>query len=250
MSCVLTAEEWTAGLDEVVAELLSAAGVTGPPVDAALVASALGLTVAWDEAQSGRARYVRVGGAGARRPRAMILLRRDPRREREQWALAHELGEHAAARVFHRWGLDPCEVGPALREQVANRLAARLLAPTPWLLDDARQLDWHLAALKARYATASHELLARRMLECPPAVIVTIFDHGRMTFRRGNRPGRAPSPMVDEWRCWRQVHANSAPCRLQADCQGLARVDGWPVHEPEWKREILRAELAEDSFDG
>ena len=48
---------------------------------------------------------------------------------------------------------------------MANNLAGRLLLPTAWFVADAAAENWDLIALKHRYATASHELIARRMLE-------------------------------------------------------------------------------------
>ena len=103
--------------------------------------------------------------------RATILLRPEPRFERRQWAVAHEIGEHVACRVFALWGVDPRETQANAREHVANNLAGRLLLPTAWFAADAVACGWDLLGLKARYRTASHELIARRMLECRPPVI-------------------------------------------------------------------------------
>jgi hypothetical protein len=95
-------------------------------------------------------------------------------------------------------------------------------------------------------STASHELIARRMLECSPAVIITIIDQGRITFRRGNFPGRVPPPSKGELLCWRQVHEQKRP-HEKAD--GLNTIKCWPVHEHDWKREIIRLEMeAEDEY--
>ena len=60
-----THEELAAGLDAVAMDLLAEAGVDGPPVDAFDLARRLGITVAVDDCQRGRARYVRLD---ARRP--------------------------------------------------------------------------------------------------------------------------------------------------------------------------------------
>ena len=148
-------------------------------------------------AGSGAVRAARRPPAGALAP--TILLRSDPRGERRHWAVAHEIGEFAAYRVFTQWGVDVREVAPRAREEVANRLAGRLLLPTAWFLADAASGGWDLLALKSQYATASHELIARRMLECPPPVIVTIFDHRAVSFRRSNVPGQVPPPSAAEW---------------------------------------------------
>ncbi len=196
----LTAEEISAGLDAAVMEVLREAGVEGPPVDPLAVAEALGIIVASDDRQEGRARYVRLGGRRGRSSRATILLRPDPRSERRHWALAHEIGEHVAHRVFAQLGTDPREAAPNAREAVANQMAGRLLLPTAWFAADGSALGWDLFALKRRYATASHELIARRMLEMPAPAIVSIFDQGRLYFRRSNLPGRVPPPcFIEEW---------------------------------------------------
>jgi Zn-dependent peptidase ImmA (M78 family) len=239
-------EELAAGLDAVAMEVLAEAGVEAPPVDAFRVAQALGITVALDDRQQGRARYVRLRDRRAGRPRATILLRPDPRFERQQWAVAHEIGEHVAHRMFARLGVDPRETVPGAREVVASHLAGRLLLPTPWFTADGSNCGWDLLGLKARYATASHELIARRMLECRPPVIVSIFDHGRLHLRRSNLPGRVPAPSSAEIDCWRSVHEGNRPGQA---FEGLRKIQGWPVHEEGWKREILRTDVEEFPVD-
>jgi len=237
----VTAEELAAGLDAVAMGLLDAGAVTGPPVDAFQLARAAGLTVAVDATQAGRARYVRLRGLRGRTSRPTVLLRPEPRPERRQWALAHEIGEHLAHRVFHELGIDPRTVLPRAREFVANQMAGRLLLPTAWFGSDAAAEDWDLLALKRRYATASHELIARRMLELPAPAIISIFDQGALAFRASNVPGRVPSPSAEEVRCWRAVHRRNRPQHAE---HAQTRIRGWPVHEPGWKREILRTEAA------
>jgi hypothetical protein len=236
-------EQLAAGLDAAAMEILTAAGVDRPPVDAFAVARALGLTIALDDAQEGRARYVCLGGRQAARPRATILLKSDPRAERQQWAVAHEIGEHAAHRVFRCWGVEPRETVPGAREVVASHLAGRLLRPPAWFTAGAAECGGDLIALKARFVTASHELIARRMLECRPPVIISIFDQRQLSFRRSNLPGRVPPPSSPEIECWRKVHDRNRPHQTN---DGLRTIQGWPVHEEGWQREILRVEVAED----
>ncbi len=238
----LTAEESASALDAVVVEVLDKAGVEGPPVDALAVAEALRITVAVDAEQLGRARYVRLRPYRGREAKASILLQPDPRPERRQWAVAHEIGEHVAWRVFARLGVDPLEAPPTAREAVANGLAGRLLLPKAAFQADAVSLGWDLLALKGRYRTASHELIARRMLDFSLLVIVTIFDQARISFRRGNLTGRVPRASDAELRCWRKVHECNRP--WQCIDRGQT-VSGWPVHEDDWRREILRTEVDE-----
>lgn len=230
--------EFAAALDAVAEEALKQAHLAGPPVDAFRVARAMEIAVATDAHQPSRARCVRLQ-AHSGGPQAAILVRPDPRPERLHWAAAHELGEHLALRAYRRLGLDPRIDGPATRESLANHLARRLLLPTQWFSADGNRTRWDLAALKARYTTASHELIARRMLEFELPVIVSIFDQRRLYFRRANFGRRAPALCRDELRCWRQVHRQASPGDMRA---GTLWIRAWPVHEPGWKREILRTE--------
>lgn len=237
-----TREELAAGLDRVAEEVLRKAGVVGPPVDAFAVAGALGIAIVLDDRQEGRARYVRLGNRRSPRRRPTIVLRAEPRGERQQWAVAHEIGEHVACRVFLAWGADPRATPANAREAVASQMAGRLLLPSVWFATDGAECEWDLLALKTRYQTASHELIARRMLECRPPVIISIFDHQRISLRRSNLPGRVPPPSAAEMACWRGVHRHNHPLRMGNARQ---RVQGWPIHEEGWRREILRVELDE-----
>jgi hypothetical protein len=241
MLAEIPCEEIALALDHVAEAILCDAGVAGPPIDAFALAARLGIAVASDDRQAGRARYVRLRGRTGRGPRPAILLRTDPRREREHWAVAHEIGEHAAHRVFRQLGVGVDEM-PTSRESAANDLAARLLLPGMWFHSDARDCGWNLLVLKQRYATASHELIARRMLDAKPAIVISVFDHGGLTFRRGNLSGPAPPLANEERDCQRRAHATGAPCTTT----GFGRsIEAWPVHETGWRREILRMEVDE-----
>jgi Zn-dependent peptidase ImmA (M78 family) len=235
-----TFQQYAAAIDQLAAELLQSAAIRRPPVDAFAVAQALGVTVAIDANQRVRARYVRLQGHRQQSARPTILLRPDPRAERRQWAVAHEIGEHVAHRVFRLLGVDPEEISPRLREQVACQFAGRLLVPDQWLRRDGAVCRWNLLRLKSRYCTASHELIARRMLECSPPVIITVFDHGQVSWRRANLPGRVPGLSPLEARVWRRVHNSNRPAQKSKD---HLHVQCWPVHEDGWRREILRTEV-------
>lgn len=241
-----TREELAAGLDRVVEDLLAKAHIDAPPVDAFAVARALGIAVALDDRQSGRARYVRLSNRRSQQLRPMILISPEPRLERQQWAIAHEIGEHVACHVFAQWGADPCEAAPNARESVANNLAGRLLLPTAWFATDGATSHWDLMELKSCFCTASHELIARRMLECCPPVIISIFDQRRVSFRRSNLLGHVPPLSPIEMQCWRDVHHENRPVRSD---EGPNVIQGWPIHEEGWKREILRRELDEYAID-
>lgn len=243
----LTQEEYSAALDSVADDALVALSDATPPIDALALAKALRMPVAWDTDQEGRGRIVRLGGFDGGEARTSIFLRPDERRERLQWAVAHEIGESLAEQVFARLHADPREAPAGAREKVANQLAGRLLLPRAMFERDGRQLDWDLPALKHRYPTASHELIARRMLDVGAGLMITIFDHGRRTFRRGTLPGRLPPFDALEQAAWREAHLHGQVAAL-GDYR--MRVRAWPIHEPAWKREILRTEWnASDGCD-
>jgi Zn-dependent peptidase ImmA (M78 family) len=240
-------EQVRAVVEGVALEILAEGDVFGPPVDASRLAERLGIVVARDGASDTRARFVRLGGAGSE-GQATILLADEPRLERRHWAVAHEIGESQAYRVFRELGVEPIDAPPAARERVANRLAGCLLLPHDWFLADGGQLDWDLYELKARYATASHEMIARRMLEMSPPVIVTLADQGKKVWRRSNRHFRTPPMTPPEIDVWKVAHerGEAARCETSELPDGIEDVRAWPIHEPDWRREIMRTALADE----
>ena len=229
----------TAAVDEAAVELLSRAGIGQPPVNAVRLARTLGLEVAWDGRQRGRARLVSDGPSAL--SNGTILLKPEPRPERRQWAVAHEVGEHLAVELFQRAGIKPADIQARMREDAANLLAARLLLPRRWFEQDAIGCGWDLLALKAQYSTASHELIARRMLDFEPPIVISIFDQGQVTFRRANCCRIAPRICAEEYSAQQRANISGEPVTHG----GELSVQAWPVHEPQWKREILRTVVPE-----
>ncbi|MCC6491638.1 MAG: ImmA/IrrE family metallo-endopeptidase [Pirellulales bacterium] len=244
MTTDIPEEQVRAAVEGVALEVLAEGGVYAPPVDAMLLAGRLGMMVARDGVSQTRARFVRLNGDD---DGGTILLAEEPRPERRHWAVAHEIGESYAYRVFEELGLHTVDAAPAAREAVANRLAGCLLLPRDWLMRDGAALDWDLLELKARYATASHEMIGRRMLEMPPPLIITLADHGRQQWRRSNRYLRAPAMTQAETDAWQAAHRQGAATRCERGelPEGVEDVRAWPIHEPQWKREIVRTELSE-----
>jgi Zn-dependent peptidase ImmA (M78 family) len=243
----IPADEFAAAMDACASELLWEAGVNEPPVDTLLVAERLELVVARDVVMPYRGRFVRLADQeGHGGGRGTIVVAAAERPEREQWAVAHEIGESIAHRVFDRLGVSFDESLAAAREQVANRLANALLLPRRWFAADGLDLDWDILELKQRFYTASHELIARRMLDMRPPIVITICDHGRVHWRRSNATTRTPDMLDEERDIWQVVHRSGLAAGDTLDGEtGLERVRCWPIHEPDWKREILRSEIAE-----
>lgn len=236
-------EQLCAVLEELVEERLSAASIEAPPVDAMALAASLELIVAHDRRLEHRARLVRLNYA-AGHSRTSILIAPDPREERRHWSVAHEIGEHLAEQACRRLGVRADELAGHGRERLANLMAARILLPGVWFFADARREGWDLVALKAIYCTASHELIARRMLDGKPEIIVSVYDHDRCSWRKSNLPGRLPLPSQSELRCRGKAHQTGEAARQENSRESVI---AWPVHEPDWKREIVRAEVL--SFD-
>ena len=230
-------ENWPQLLDDYIAELLGEIGCAEPPVDPFTVAAKLNLLVVFDEAQVSRGRHKRVGR------RSLIFVRPDERGERLNWVVAHELGEVLAAEVFRLWGIGEDEISLQQREQFANLFAARLLLPAFCFLDDAQAWQGDLPRLKQKYQTASHELIALRLLDLDEFSIITIFDQGKLTRRRCNFGATAPRLSTTEQQCWQQVFREGQPLQL---CGNGCSVQGWPIHEDGWKREVLRTIAREE----
>src|SRR5690242_1507369 len=111
----LSREEVLEVVDRAAAELLQAAGVEQPPVDAIVIAQRhLGMQVCLDRRQPQRGRAQRAGG------RKQIYLRPEPREERHQWTVAHEIGEHLKSDLLRRLGVDPSQMRAMAGESLAN----------------------------------------------------------------------------------------------------------------------------------
>ncbi|MGL4549802.1 MAG: hypothetical protein ACRC33_01335 [Gemmataceae bacterium] len=205
MSDDLTREDLYAAVDELIDDTLDDAR---PPFDALAVARRLGVTV-----------KVPTGTAG----------------RRLQFLAAQAVGAHLKPIVLRRLGI---EGRPMLGASVADAVASRLLVPTAWLVPEARASGYDLLALAAVFQTAGPELIAWRLLDLDAPCAITVIDNGRVEKRRANafRPPRELTSA--ELACRLAVHRTSRPATVRED--GWT-AQGWPVHEVDWKREILRA---------
>jgi len=145
-------------------------------------------------------------------------------------------------------GFDVSSVGVRHADTAARTVKLRLKAVVAADEEfDFGTAQWDLIALKERYSTASHELIARRMLEMPPPIVVTLCDLGRVRWRRTNTGSRPPRLLPEENNVWRVAHESgtAASETFDASATGLDSVHCWPIHEVDWKREILRTAIAE-----
>jgi Zn-dependent peptidase ImmA (M78 family) len=170
-------------------------------------------------------------------------LRPEPTEERHQWTVAHEIGEHLKPALLRRLGLAPEQTKAMAGESLANLFAYRLLVPSCWFAGDAPSAGYDLLQLKARYATASHEVIAWRFLDLPEPCVITIVDNDHVSRRRSNhwRVTRELAPA--ERACQRYVNHYSRPRVVR---EAGWTVQGWPVHQSDWKREVLRSVIEDD----
>jgi hypothetical protein len=205
MSDDLTREDLNAAVDALIDETLDDAR---PPFDALALARRLGVTVKVPTGTTGR---------------------------RLQFLAAQAIGTHLKPLLLRRLGI---EGRPMLGASVADTFAARLLVPTSWLASEARSNGYDLLALADVFGTAGHELIAWRLLDLDSPCAITVIDNGRVEKRRANAFRPPKQLTAAEEACRRKVHETSRPATVRDD--GWT-VQGWPVHEVDWKREILRS---------
>lgn len=226
----LPREDVLHGVDRAVEELLAAAGVEGPPVDALALARHLGLEVRVEEGAPPRGRSRRAADNE-------IVLHPGLSEEQRHAAAARAAGDHVKSSLLARLGFDPGQ-RPTAGASLPGLFADRLLVPTAWFRSDAPSSGYDLAELKSRYRTASHELIAWRLLDLPAPCIVTVVDDDKVHRRRSNawRVKKELDPV--EQQCQRHVARHGGPHELRAN--GWT-VRGWPVPCAGWTRVVLRS---------
>lgn len=214
------------GLADFADELLRECRIHSPPVDPREIARVRGIEVVIESASPTPGRIRR-----AKRD-SLIVLRAEPRAERTNWQLAHELVEMFQSRVSALLGgpLDAFD-----REAACNLAADYILLPPSWFREDARAVAFDLPALKAIYSTASNQLIAKHTVQSE-TTLVTVFDNGRKTARY-NSPQARLHPL--ELRAQKLCSQAAEPIVVE---QWPYRVQAWPIHDREtgWRREITR----------
>ncbi|MFO0876115.1 MAG: hypothetical protein U0840_01980 [Gemmataceae bacterium] len=211
----LTREEIHEKLDRLVEERLAPL-VQEPPVDAVYLA----------------------------RQRLHLSLELDPDAEEEarQLQAAQAIARHWQPDALSALGVDPHARRPMLGQSLVGLLVDRLLLPTRWLREAGQGSGWDLTQLRETFATAGAERIALRLLDLAEPCIITLIENGQVAKRRSNawRVSRTLSPVEQEVQ--REVQRYSRPVvRNEAGW----RVQGWPLHELDWRREILRSVIEE-----
>jgi hypothetical protein len=226
MDAEATAEEVLEAVGRVAAEAMASAAVTAPPVDAFVLLARFGIAVV-------------VGRRGSRSPRGLaVILDVDWSEERRQWAAAQAVGARFCGEVLGRLGAPRDDRGSLGAVSLSNLLAVRLLLPTDWFGADAAACGYDLLELKHRYNTASHELIAWRMLDLPAGCVVTVVADGKVVRRRSNGGRVSKALGVAEQECLRLVRDDDEPHVVRAE--GWT-VRGWPIQRESVDRVILRS---------
>ena len=271
-------DDLLAAIDEAVEKLLARFQIAAPPINALEIALRMGVNVSKTQRDRLRARRPskpakRVGSDGPAQPQGTEISARqqvpsggrdllpprrsapvcsivaaDPQDFESHRAAALALGRSLVEAVFDSVHVAPDEPMPHAATRVAGLFVPRLLLPTRWFRDDRRRLGGDLRRLQARYATASLESVAWRLLDLEEPVIVTIFDNNHVVSRRANvsSPGITPEPAGAELAAQSYCHAYSRP-RIEHSPGLTARA--WPLHRADWRREIVVALLDHESFE-
>lgn len=215
-------------------QILEQAGCYEPPVNAFQVADALDSAVYIDDGIETRGATLLVDD------QYQIQVRTDPRVERMQFTAAHEIAEQYAGDLSKNLGVE----SPRFVENVANYLAGAILVPRAWLTTAIKDVGYSVPRLKAEYfSTASHEVIARRLLTLDEPMVLTIFDTElqcptKMFLRVGNC--ECTDRLIGiERRAWEECRESR---EIVCHSDGQLSVTVWPVDDPEtgWQREILR----------
>lgn len=229
---MLEMQIWKRCVDEFIEKLLGEANISSPPIDVMKLTDRLGIRVVLDKAQGIRGFHKIV------RHKPLIVVRPESRVERLNWAVAHELGEVYGYQIYRRLNSNPTR-DPSVpnREEMANRIAKCLLLPWKHFQREAQNSDCDLFELKDLFSTASHEMIATRLLDLDSLRYVSIFDHGAMRRRWTNEANRVTRLHPAEKQCWEETHEMGNPVEK---ISGGLRIRCWPIHEMDWKREILQ----------
>jgi hypothetical protein len=237
-------EELFEAIDRLVGGLLERAGVTAPPVDALSVAeNHLGIPVEVvepvEEDERGRPRprpRPRPAGAG-------VVLSPDMTEEQRQKAAADGIARLLLPDILRKLDVVPGSENKQFAAHVRGLVIARLLVPTKLLRAALRECRYDVPALKEKFATATAEAVALRLLDLDEPCVISIVDDGVVSLRRGNRRQEAKRLEPAEQQCLDRVAELELPHRLRG---GGWTVQGWPVPGRAVRRIILRAVQDED----
>lgn len=215
-------------LDNLIEELFSKASLYSPPIDAEALVKAKAWQLLGCEAPFSNRKKNAPVFDGAESENAFV---------KHQWQAAQFLASAIQKEAKIRWE-KLNDLSTPTGFSFINFLAQRILVPTHWFNPLASKMGHDLLQLKNAFNSAAYEIIALRMLDLEAPCIITIVDNCHVSKRKSNccNPSKTLHPvenMVLDY-----VHENSRPKKIND--QGW-QVTGWPVHQLDWRREILRS---------
>ena len=221
-------------IDRVVGSYLESMRLFQPPVDWVELALSI----------PGIQRETAHEATGLSRKRAAskgkLLLGDSLKEESRQRLAAQAIAHFLLPRVGDILG---AESGEKLPAGWVRALVDRLMVPPLWFRDIWRNVEGDFAKVLTRFAFTPMELVAQRLLDSAEPTVLSIIDHGTLAHRASNGPraGKVLWPVEKE--CREYVAHFSRARRIS---QGGMTVWGWPIHQSDWKKEVLRTVLSED----
>jgi hypothetical protein len=225
-------------VDRAVEELLTQARVKAPPVDAIALTRHVGLPTAEKPRQGHAPRANRSPPTTDTTPCAATS------EEQRQWEAAQAIGKHLQPQLLQQLGFVSGEKKPPMGESLSGLFARHLLLPSAWFSADAASFDFELFQLKERYRSATHEMIAFRLLDLPEPCIITLVVDDKVHRRRSNAWPVKKRLEPAEAECLRAVTRDGQPHTLRA---GGWTVWGWPLWHGGCNREVLRSVVEVDS---
>jgi hypothetical protein len=230
-------EELLEVIERLVRGLLERAGVSDPPVDALYLAEEhLGIPVEVVEPAE-------ADESGRRRPRARpqgsgIFLTADMTTEQQQKQAAEGIARSLQPEILHKLGIPVGAENRPFTAHVRGLMVPRILIPTRMLRQALKDCKYDVPALKERFATATPEAVALRLLDLDDPCVVSIVDDGVIAARRSNCYAVSRKLETAEQLCLERILELDLPQRLRSD--GWT-VQGWPIPNRPFRRIILRA---------
>lgn len=230
-----TSDDLFETIDRSVSDLLSKAGLTGPPVDAlSLLREQFQYRIHFDEPHDAP----RYGGKPKRRagPNELIL-HPDSSEENRQTLAARAVAKKLIPGVLTKLGVGT--ENPGAEKSLIGVVTPRILLPTRWFTAVARREGFDLMAIKEQFPGANWEMIAWRMLEADDEpCIIAVVDDGSVSARRGNLSGVNRALTVAEQRAVARVQETDEPATERAE--GWTAT-AWPGQGIPFRRILVRA---------
>ncbi len=234
MNEALNLADLHSAIDRVVGTFLESMRLFQPPVDwVELAVSIPGIRRETAQEATGLSRR-RAASKGK------LLFADSLKEESRQRLAAQAISQFLLPKVGDILGIEDGERPPT---SWVRALVERLMVPPLWFRDVWRDENGDFVKVLNRFAFTPLEIVAQRLLDDSEPTVLSIIDHGSLTHRASNGPraGKVLWPLEKE--CFEYISHFSRTRRLS---QGGMTVSGWPIHQSDWKKEVLRTVLAED----